>query len=64
MTVLKWLLLLLPIGYLGRLAALFLAQRAFVFPIPQTVRTTPDAAGLSEAEEHSLTTAGAIAESW
>jgi fermentation-respiration switch protein FrsA (DUF1100 family) len=57
MTVLKWLVILLSLGYLGGLVALFFAQRTFIFPIPQTVRTTPEAAGLPEAEEHFLTTA-------
>jgi fermentation-respiration switch protein FrsA (DUF1100 family) len=57
MTVLKWLLALGLIGYLGGLAALFFLQRAFIFPIPQTVRTPPEAAGFPEAEEHILTAA-------
>jgi fermentation-respiration switch protein FrsA (DUF1100 family) len=57
MTVLKWLVVLLAGGYLGGLAVLFFAQRAFIFPIPQTVRTPPAAAGFPEAEEHFLTTA-------
>jgi fermentation-respiration switch protein FrsA (DUF1100 family) len=57
MTVLKWLVVLASIGYLVGLAVLFLAQRAFIFPIPQTARTTPEAAGFREAEEHFLTTA-------
>ena len=39
------------------LAALFFAQRAFLFPIPPTARTSPQAAGFPEAEEHVLTTA-------
>jgi uncharacterized protein len=56
MTVLKWLVVLVSIGYLGGLAALYFAQRSFVFPIPPVVRTTPEAAGLPEAEEHVLTT--------
>jgi fermentation-respiration switch protein FrsA (DUF1100 family) len=59
MTVLKWLVILAAVGYLGALAVLFFAQRAFIFPIPQTVRTAPDAAGFPEAEEHVLTTADA-----
>src|SRR4030081_573807 len=46
-----------PIGYLGGLVALFFAQRALVFPIPQTVRPPPVTAGFPEAEEHVLTTA-------
>jgi fermentation-respiration switch protein FrsA (DUF1100 family) len=57
MTVLKWLVILAALGYLGGLVVLFFAQRTFIFPIPQTVRTTPEAAGLPEAEEHFLTTA-------
>src|ERR1700709_1827036 len=57
MTVLKWLIIVAAIGYLGGLAALFVAQRSFLFPIPQTVRTAPGAAGFPEAEEHLLTTA-------
>src|SRR5882724_3679726 len=57
MTVLKWLVVLAAVGYLGGLVVLFFAQRAFVFPIPQTIRTSPEAAGFPEAEEHVLTTA-------
>src|SRR4030081_2283855 len=56
MTVLKWLVVLVSVGYLGGLVVLFFAQRAFIFPIPQTVRTAPAAAGFPEAEEHLLTT--------
>jgi fermentation-respiration switch protein FrsA (DUF1100 family) len=57
MTILKWLVILVSIGYLGGLAVLFFKQRDFLFPIPQTVRTAPEAAGLPEAEEHVLPTA-------
>lgn len=57
MTVLKWLVALVSIGYLSGLVALYFAQRAFLFPIPQTARTTPQAAGFPEAEEHVLITA-------
>lgn len=57
MTTLKWLVIAVAGGYLGGLAVLFFAQRAFIFPIPQTVRTAPEAAGFPEAEEHILTTA-------
>ena len=57
MTVLKWLLIVVSIGYVGGLAALFLAQRSFLFPIPQVQRTAPAAAGFPEAEEHLLSTA-------
>jgi fermentation-respiration switch protein FrsA (DUF1100 family) len=57
MTVLKWLVILVAVGYLGGLAALFFTQRSFIFPIPTTDRTAPEAAGFPEAEEHILTTA-------
>jgi fermentation-respiration switch protein FrsA (DUF1100 family) len=57
MTLLKWLVILAAGGYLGGLVVLFFAQRTFIFPVPQTVRTTPEAAGLPETEEHFLTTA-------
>jgi len=57
MTVLKWLVVLAAGGYLGGLAVLLLAQRALIFPIPQTTRTAPKAAGFPEAEEHALATA-------
>jgi fermentation-respiration switch protein FrsA (DUF1100 family) len=57
MAVLKWLVVLAALVYLGALVVLYLAQRAFIFPIPQTVRTTPEAAGFTEAEKHLLTTA-------
>jgi uncharacterized protein len=57
MTVLKWLVVLAALGYLGGLAVLYFAQRVFIFPIPQAARTTPEAAGFPEAEEHFLTTA-------
>src|ERR1700722_15280387 len=56
MTVLKWLIALVLIGYLAGLLVLFFAQRSFLFPVPQKTRTTPDAAGFPEAEEHFLTT--------
>src|SRR5438093_222607 len=57
MTDLKWLVVAVAVGYLGGLVAVFLMQRAFLFPIPQTVRTAPDAAGFPEADEQVLTTA-------
>src|SRR5712671_6178844 len=57
MTLLKWLVVLMSIGYLGGLVVLYFKQREFVFPIPQTVRTPPVTAGFPEAEEHVLTTA-------
>jgi uncharacterized protein len=56
MTILKWLIALVLIGYLCGVVALFLVQRSFIFPIPPVGRTSPDAAGFPEAEEHILTT--------
>ena len=57
MTVLKWLVVLASVGYLGGLVVLFFAQRSFIYPVPQTARTAPEAAGFGAAEEHLLTTA-------
>jgi fermentation-respiration switch protein FrsA (DUF1100 family) len=57
MTVLKWLLIVVSVGYVGGLAVLFLAQRSFLFPIPQSVRTAPGAAGFPAVEERVLVTA-------
>jgi|SRR5882757_7441678 len=57
MTVLKWLLIVVSAGYACGLAALFFAQRSFLFPIPTAARTSPQAAGFPEAEEHVLATA-------
>jgi fermentation-respiration switch protein FrsA (DUF1100 family) len=57
MTVLKLLVVLVSVGYLGGLVVLFFVQRAFIFPIPQTVRAAPQAAGFPEAEEQLLVTA-------
>lgn len=56
MIVMKWLVIVALVGYLGAVAALFFAQRSFIFPIPQTVRTSPEAAGFPQAEEHVLIT--------
>jgi uncharacterized protein len=57
LTVLKWFALVAAIGYLGGVAVLFFEQRSFIFPVPQTFRTAPAAAGFAEAEEQVLTTA-------
>lgn len=57
MTVLKWLLIVVSVGYAGALAALFFVQRSFLFPVPTTARTSPQRAGFPEAEEHVLDTA-------
>jgi fermentation-respiration switch protein FrsA (DUF1100 family) len=57
MIVLKWLAAVGLIGYFAAVAILYVAQRALLFPIPQTGRTQPASVGFSQAEEHSLTTA-------
>ena len=57
MTVLKWLLIVVSVGYACGLAALFFAQRSMLFPAPTAERTSPQAAGFPEAEEHMLATA-------
>src|SRR6266481_2930893 len=55
---LKWLVVVVAVGYLGGLVAVFLMQRSLLFPIPQTIRTAPDAAGFPEAEGHVLAKPG------
>jgi fermentation-respiration switch protein FrsA (DUF1100 family) len=57
MAVLKWLAIVVVIGYLGGLGILYFKQRSMLFPIPPVARTAPAAAGFPEAEEHVLTTA-------
>jgi fermentation-respiration switch protein FrsA (DUF1100 family) len=57
MTVLKWLVIAILLGYLGGLAVLFVRQRSMLFPIPPVGRMAPAEAGLPQAEEHVLTTA-------
>src|SRR6185436_13862722 len=57
MTALKWLLMVVSVGYLCGLVVLFFAQRSFLFPVPTIARTAPQAAGFPDAEEHVLTTA-------
>lgn len=57
MTILKWLLIIVAVGYAGGLAAMFFLQRAILFPVPSTERIAPSAAGFAQAEEHVLTTA-------
>src|ERR1700753_1404325 len=54
---LKWLLIVVAIGYLGGIALLYFKQREFLFPIPPTGRMPPQAAGFPEAEEQVLKTA-------
>ena len=53
---LKWGLLALLLIYGGFVAALYFGQRSLLYPIPQTQRTSPQAAEFPQAEEHILTT--------
>jgi fermentation-respiration switch protein FrsA (DUF1100 family) len=57
MTILKWIVVLAGLGYVGVIAAMYLAQRSMLFPVPTAIRTTPKAAGFAQAEEQFLTTA-------
>jgi uncharacterized protein len=57
MTILKWLIVLVLVAYLGCVAVLFFKQREFLFPIPLSGRVSPEAAGFAQAEEQVLTTA-------
>jgi len=55
--VLKCLLIVAALGYLGVVGVLYVKQREMLFPIPTAARTTPAAAGFPQAEEHLLATA-------
>ncbi len=57
MTILKWSAIVLIAGYVGLLAAVYLMQRAIMYPAPQTGRTAPAAAGFPQAQEITLYTA-------
>src|SRR3954453_1767256 len=57
MSILKWAILLALIAYLAGLAVLYFAQRSILYPIPETRRSSPQAAGFPQAEEHLLQTA-------
>jgi fermentation-respiration switch protein FrsA (DUF1100 family) len=56
MAILKWLVLLVLVGYVGVAAVLYFAQRAMMY-FPDTARTSPAAVGLPAAEEVILDTA-------
>ena len=47
MTVLKWLLIVVSVGYVCGLLALFFAQRAVLFPVPTTRAHGAAGGGLS-----------------
>src|SRR5689334_12101528 len=57
MIILKWILIIVAIGYAGGIAGMFFLQRSILFPVPSTERIAPSAAGFPEVEEHALTTA-------
>ncbi len=54
MTALKWILVLVVLGYVGLLALMYVFQRALMY-FPDPARILPAAAGLPQAEEVSLT---------
>ena len=56
MTILKWILVLVGVLYVGGVAVVFFKQRSMLFPSPPVGRTAPAAAGLPEAEEQVLPT--------
>ena len=56
MTALKWILVLVVLGYGGLLALMYVFQRALMY-FPDLTRTSPAAAGLPQAEEISLISA-------
>ncbi|XIA66388.1 alpha/beta hydrolase [Bradyrhizobium sp. TZ2] len=60
MNTLKWLLIVVSVGYVCGLLLLFFAQRTLLYPVPTVARTTPQAAGFPQAEEHVLTTADGV----
>jgi pimeloyl-ACP methyl ester carboxylesterase len=56
MTLLRWAALFLALPYVAALVATYVFQRAMLYPIPQSARTSPAAAGFPEAEEATVTT--------
>jgi fermentation-respiration switch protein FrsA (DUF1100 family) len=56
MVVLKWLLIVVVLGYVGVLALMYIFQRSLMY-FPDATRTPPAAAGLPQAEEVTLTSA-------
>lgn len=57
MSTLKWIGIVAVLGYGGLLAAMYLMQRAIMYPAPQTERTAPAAVGFTQAQEVVLATA-------
>src|SRR3954468_14567031 len=56
MTVIKWLVAIALMVWCCVVALLYLAQRSILFPIPESHRTSPEAADFPQAEEHLLQT--------
>src|ERR1700722_9103714 len=56
MTMLIWLAVLILCVYVGLAAMLYVSQRTLMY-FPETIHTTPEQAGLPEAEEMTLPTA-------
>jgi fermentation-respiration switch protein FrsA (DUF1100 family) len=56
MVALKWILVFAVLGYGALLAAMYLLQRAIMYPTPQTFRTAPGAANFPQAQEVVLDT--------
>src|SRR5436305_12983073 len=57
MTIIKCVIGIAALAWCGGVALLYFAQRSILFPIPETRRTSPQAAGFPQAEEHLLQTA-------
>lgn len=57
MQIVIWTVAVLALCYGAGVSLLYVKQRNFIFPIPETTRTSPAAAGFAQAEEHLLTTA-------
>jgi fermentation-respiration switch protein FrsA (DUF1100 family) len=51
MTTLRWAALWLVVFYVAAVVAMYVFQRALLYPVPQAFRTAPAAAGFAEAEE-------------
>ncbi|MGL5167705.1 MAG: alpha/beta hydrolase [Afipia sp.] len=56
MKIVQWIATLAIAAYLAAAAALYIFQRALLYPAPQTTRTDPAAAGFPEAQEVVLDT--------
>ena len=56
MVVAKWLFAVIATCYVGFSVVLYTMQRAMMYPVPQTVPTSPAAAGYPEAQDQILTT--------